>query len=313
MIEPSPHKLPGNIFMQPWWLDVVAKDDWIELKIEKGGDLKARWPIVMRKKMGFVHIEMPVLTQKTGPWIKQESTKQVSLHSNERKLLEELIEKIPSFDRFNLNLDESIINYLPFKWSGFKQSSNTSFRINDPYNSEAVWANFKSTVRRNIRRAQENCTISTNLTSKELYLQIKKTFHRKNKEPSYSFELIDDLINEATKRNRANIIGVLNKNNEVISAQLFIHDDNVTYYLAGGFDNDNIEPGAVSLGMFEGIRLAAARKNAFDFEGSSVNGIEQFFSSFGSIPIHFHNIHKVSNKYLPVYLLKEIRNFRKTL
>ena len=59
--------------MQPWWLDIVAKNRWYDIEIKKGFDLKARWPIVP-KKYGFTYIEMPVLTQKLGPWIKKRVT-----------------------------------------------------------------------------------------------------------------------------------------------------------------------------------------------------------------------------------------------
>lgn len=304
-----PHSLPGTIFMQPWWLDIVAKNRWYDIEIKKGFDLKARWPIVLKKKYGFTYIEMPVLTQKLGPWIKKEGDKQETIHSNERSILLELISNLPKFDRLSYNIDESIVSYLPFIWTGFKQKSVTSYRLDKPINPDKVWENLKSSVRRNLRRAQETCEITNNITTRELYDLIEITFNRKKHRLRYSFEMLNELADKAKEENRANIIGVKNRNKELIAAQLFIHDDEVTYYLAGGFDNEKVEAGAVSLGMLEGIKLAVKYDNSFDFEGSSIEGIERFFSSFGSYPMHFHNIQKVSNRYFPISLLKEAQKF----
>ncbi len=312
MTELEPHILPGSIFMQPWWLDIVAHGDWADIQIVKGGDLKARWPIVFKTKKGFKHIEMPVLTQKLGPWIKNVSEKQEAIHSNERSVLEELIEKLPDFDRFTYNLDESITNYLPFIWKGFNQRSVTSFRICSPFNSDHIWDNLKSSVRRDIRRARETCSVANDISTSTLYELIEKTFQRNKGTIRYSFETLDTLVIEAKNRNRASLIGIKNSNNEIIAAQLYIHDDNVTYYLAGGFDHEKAVAGAVSYGLFEGIKLANDHSNDFDFEGSSIKGIERFFSSFGSEAIHFHNIQKVSKRYYPIHLLKEVQKMYKS-
>src|SRR5438445_8943831 len=58
-----------SIFQQPWWLDAVAPGAWDEVTIEKGGQLVARLPYVVKKHLGFTLISMPPLTQTLGPWL----------------------------------------------------------------------------------------------------------------------------------------------------------------------------------------------------------------------------------------------------
>lgn len=306
MSSMKPHELPGNIFMQPWWLDVVAPGRWEDIRVEKGGKLFARWPIVQKKEKGFTFITMPVLTQKLGPWIKQSGDKQESLHRTERSMLQELISQLPKFDKFGYNLNENITNYLPFVWAGFTQHSVTSFRFTFPIKSDEIWKKLKSSIRRLIKRADESLIIDSNVSVKELYNMISLTFDRQSKKIPYSEQLLLGLCEEAFERNRATILGAKDSNGELHAAHLFIHDDDVTYYLAGGFNSESEISGAVSLVLWNGIKEAEKRNNSFDFEGSSIESIERYFSSFGAKLIHFHNIQGFSKRFAPIYYGKKL-------
>lgn len=308
MSSMEPHELPGNIFMQPWWLDVVASGHWKDIRVEKGGQIFARWPIVQKKEKGFTFITMPVLTQKLGPWIKQNAGKQESLHRNERSMLQELISQLPKFDKFGYNLSEDIINYLPFIWTGFTQHSLTTFRFVFPFEHEKVFKQLKSSVRRHIKRAAESLEIDSNLNIEELYEMISLTFERQSKEVPYSKQILFELCEKALEKNRATILGAKDSSGKLHAAHMFIHDDEVTYYLAGGFDPDSEINGAVSFVLWNGIKEAEKRNNCFDFEGSSIESIEYYFSSFGAKPIHFHNIRGVSKRFAPIYYSKKLIN-----
>lgn len=308
MKKMEPHELPGNIFMQPWWLDIVAPGCWEDIQVEKGGQVFARWPIVQKKEKGFTFIAMPVLTQKLGPWIRTKGGKQESLHRNERSMLKKLIEKLPEFDKFGYNLNEDITNHLPFVWAGFTQQSNTTFKFTFPYKSDEIWTTLKSAVRRNIRRAEEELSIQSLAKPEQLYEMISLTFARQSKKIPYSKQMLTQLYEEASKRNRATILGAIDTNGKLHAAHLFIHDDEVSYYIAGGFDPNSNIPGAVSFVLWNGIKEAEKRNNSFDFEGSSIESIERYFSSFGAKPIHFHNIKGVSKRFAPINYGKKLIN-----
>ncbi len=47
----EPHELPGNIFMQPWWLDIVAPQKWKDIRVEKGNFCKMAY--CSKKNKGF--------------------------------------------------------------------------------------------------------------------------------------------------------------------------------------------------------------------------------------------------------------------
>ena len=311
MFDPAPHELPGNIFMQPWWLDIVAPGRWNDIQIKKGGQIYARWPIVSRKEKGLVFIEMPVLTQKLGPWIKIDSDKKERIHSIERTILEELIENIPEFDKFVYNLNISVDNYLPFVWKGFEQRSRTTFQIKNPINTDKSWKELKSSVRRHIKKAKELLTIDHETSAQDLYDIISKTFNRQGLKVPYSFETLKGLYSEGQKKGRAQIISARDSQNQLHAAQLLIHDDEVTYYLAGGINSDFQVAGAASLLLWNSINEAKIRGNTFDFEGSSIKSIERYFTSFGAQRVHFHQIYGMSRKYSLIKIGKDMINLIK--
>ena len=300
------HELPGSIFTQPWWLDIVAPKQWEDIQIKKGEEIFARMPIVKIKRKGFNMIEMPILTHKMGPWIKETSPKQERRHSNERKLLQELIDELPEVDYFSYNLDTNIQNFLPFVWKGFEQSSLSTFKFEFPFQLEELWKGMKSSVRRGIKRAKEELSLDSQLSISEAYELIEKTFTRQNIRPPFSENILERIFQEANSRNRISIIGARDKQNKLVASQVYIHDDDCTYYIAGGIDSDSNVAGLASYLIWEGINIAHSKNNSFDFEGSSIQSIENFFSTFGAKHCHYHRIYSVSKRFAPFYYGKKL-------
>lgn len=60
--------------------------------------------------------------------------------------------------------------------------------------------------------------------------------------------------------------------------------------------------GAASLTMWEAIKFAATVTKRFDFEGSMIEPIEQFFRSFGAVQKPYFTISKVSHPVVKVGL-----------
>ena len=300
------HELPGSIFTQPWWLDIVAPNQWKDIQVTKGGEIFARMPIVQRKKRGFSIIEMPLLTHKMGPWIKQTSPKQERKHSNERKLLEKLIEKLPKVDFFSYNLDTKVQSFLPFLWNGFEQNSFTTFKFTYPFKIEEVWNGMKSSVRRDIKRAEEKLVFDGDLSAEDAYSLVKATFVRQNIKPPYSKNILQQIYKEASLRDRISVFGARDEKGQLVASQIYIHDDDCTYYLSGGIDSESDIPGLASFLIWEGIKIAHSKKNSFDFEGSSIKSIENFFSSFGPEIFHYHRVSYVSKRYAPVHFTQKL-------
>jgi hypothetical protein len=84
------------IFQEPWWLDAVAAGAWQSLEVTRGTRVVARMPIVPRRICGLTIIRQPPLTPTLGPWIELPSTTMARRLTEEKKLFNDLIDKLPS-------------------------------------------------------------------------------------------------------------------------------------------------------------------------------------------------------------------------
>ncbi|MDI2587658.1 hypothetical protein OR571_11170 [Psychrobacillus sp. NEAU-3TGS] len=83
------------IFSKDWWLDAVAGEGkWDVILVEKGDEIVASLPYVIKKKFSFNYITMPMLTQTAGIWIKYpEGQKYVKKYLLKEKFVKKLSEK----------------------------------------------------------------------------------------------------------------------------------------------------------------------------------------------------------------------------
>ena len=62
-----------------------------------------------------------------------------------------------------------------------------------------------------------------------------------------------------------------------------VWDERIGYYLLGGYDPKESHHGASAIAMWEAIKFTKEELglNQFDFEGSMIQPVEQFFRKFG--------------------------------
>ena len=87
--------------------------------------------------------------------------------------------------------------------------------------------------------------------------------------------------------NAGEILAARGDDGRIHSASLFVHDERTTWYLLGASDTELRASGSASLLMWEGIRRAGTRGNAFDFEGSMLRHLERFVRNFGGEPVPY--------------------------
>lgn len=89
--------------------------------------------------------------------------------------------------------------------------------------------------------------------------------------------------------------------NDCHAAGFFAWDRQTMYYIAGGYNNSDKKGEAMSFLLWRGILLAKEKNLTFDFEGSMVPGIAEFFRSFGSEASTYYQVVKVQSSLLRFY------------
>lgn len=284
-------KYANNLFEQPWWLNIVAKNEWKEVVVEEKGEIVGRFPFVCSKKV----IELPVLTQTCGMWIKDPIIKTGNENlSVKKKIIDALIEQLPQYSTLKIALDSSVDYYLPFLWKGFKVVPRISYRLENLSNMDEVYANFSKTVKKNIKSAQKKVHIEQKSDVELLLTIMDKTFAAQGRKYPISKEKVRDIVCTCDARGNGKMFTAIDAEGNIHACSYFVYDENVCYYLIAGSDSEYRASGAQTLILWEAIQYAAQVSSVFDFEGSMVEGIETFFRRFGGTPVIYYEIRKQS-------------------
>jgi len=290
-----------TIFSQPWWLDTVAgKDNWDVVVVEKKGQIRATMPFVIKKTFFMTMLAMPPLTQTLGPWFRKSSAKYSKRLALHKKLIGELIAKLPPFDHFMQNFHYSQTNWLPLYWLGFRQTTRYTYILPDLRDETKLWSGLRENIRTDIRKASNRLQlrICNDKTISDFYRLNRLVFERRGIPTPYTEDFIVRLDEACIRHNARRIFIAEDEQGKLHAGVYVIWDRNSAYYLMGGSDPDLRNSGANSLCMWEAIKFAATVTGQFDFEGSMIEPVERYFRAFGAIQTPYFSISKTPSRLL---------------
>ena len=294
MLDTTPYA--NSVFEQPWWLDTVAPGKWGEVVVKKDGCVIARLPYVFDGRK----IKNPKMTQTLGIWM-DDSLKEYqrgNSHLNHQKsVIFELIERLPKYKSIKITLDSSVAYVLPFRWKGFRIEPSFSYRLENLQSildfDEKI-AN--KTVQRHIKAAEKVVVVVDNSAdgiNKMIELS-SMTFARQGRKIPHSIEFYERVMRSSIEHGCGQIMLAIDHKGIVHSGAFFLFDEKVCYYLIGGQNVDYKSDGSQNLILKKGIEFAKEKSQSFDFEGSMVEGIENFFRQYGGRQIVNYTIIKQS-------------------
>jgi hypothetical protein len=281
---------------------VCGPDNWGEVRIEHGGILQARLLYSIQRKYGFRVLGVPPLTQTLGPWFADTGAKLSGCLSREKELGYELIDRLPPHDLFEQSFHRSIVNWLPWYWRDFEQTTCYTYRLDDLSDLEEIWKGCSENIRRDIRKAERRYSLQVRTDlDVEAFLDLDEmTFNRQGMKLPYSRDLIYRLDAACVKHDRRRIFFAQAPDGALHAAVYLVWDDNSAYYLMGGSDPTLRNSGAGSLVMWSAIQYAAKVSRSFDFEGSMIEPIERFFRSFGARQIPYFQVRRFNSRSIKV-------------
>lgn len=286
-------KYANNIFEQPWWLNTVAKNQWKDLTIVENNEIIARWPIVSKKKILYRSITMPQLTQTLGIWIKPGHNAELDTLSRLKQIISELLNKIPSASYFKVRLDSSFKYFLPFHWRGYSIKPLVTYKISDLGNLDQVFSNFDKSTKRKIISAGKKLAIKEDLDIDVLINMVNLTYQAQNRKSPIPTDLIRSIDKACKKKGAGKMLAAVDDSGNVHACTYFVYDENIFYYLIPGSDPQYKSSNSQSLIIWEAIKIASQLSREFDFEGSMIEGIENFFRQFGGKPTVYYQISKM--------------------
>lgn len=250
------------------------------------GKVVARLPFVLDRG----HIKMPPMTQTLGVWM-DDSLKNYlrgNSHLNHQKeILFELIDKLPKHRSMKVCLDHSVSYVLPFRWKGYRISPSFSYRIRNVGEIEDIDKMITSkTVQRHVKAAEKVVVVDNTTNGINALLRLNEmTFARQGRKAPGNAKLYQRIMEESIQNESGRIMLAVGPDGTPHSGAFFLYDEKVCYYLIGGQDPEYKNDGSQNLILRKGIDFAAIVSRDFDFEGSNVEGIENFFRQYGGTQI----------------------------
>lgn len=296
------------LFSQAWWLDAIVGDNWDVILIENDGVVQASLPFVTHQRLGMTIITQPPLTQNLGPWLRPSTAKYAKRLGQEKDVIQRLFAQLPKHDLYRQNWHYSRTNWLPLYWQGYEQTTRYTYRFDNISDLNQIWSGFQENIRTDIRKAEKQLKVRTDLHLQTFIELNNKVFQRQNLALPYTQELLQK-IDAATARQNARQSFIAEDNHGRHHAGVYIvWDKETAYYLMGGGDPDLRNSGATSLCMWHAIQFTANQGKNFDFEGSMIEPVERFFRAFGAQQTPYFAISKTNSRIIQIeQLLRKLK------
>lgn len=295
----------NSIFERDWWLEALSPGQHGEVVVERGCQIAARFPYVLKNKYGFTLLTMPPLTQTLGLWLKpSRAMKHSSLIADQNELITALIESLPHFDYCIQYFHPSITYLLPFHWKGFKIEVAYTYVLEDLRDEKRLWDGLTHVARNNIKKAQTRfgLQVKTELGFDSLLEMQDLTYKRQGISFPYSRETLKRLDQACVAHDARKIFFAVDPEDRIHSALYVVWDELSAHALMMGTDPSLKSSGAPSFLLWEAIKSMAQVTSEFNFCGSMQEPINHFLRSFGGKLQTFYGISKINSALLQILL-----------
>lgn len=276
------NSLNGIVYAYSWYLDIVG-GDW-EALVE--GDYSIVFPLVKSQKYNINYLYQPIFTQQLGAF----SSKMV-----DETTLKRIISSIPKkykYQEFNLNILNQISN------SEYKVKDRVTFHLDliQPYFS--ISSNFSSYTKRNISKSialgiklRKGLPVADFMAFYKANLPVELKVHE--------YDKLQAIIEYSVEKNLGEIYAAYTIHDELCSAIFIIKSNGKIIDLAAASSLVGKANKAMFAIIDHLINKYSDTLTTFDFEGSNIEGVANFYSGFGSKPCIYK--HVVINN-LPWYI-----------
>jgi hypothetical protein len=286
------------LFLQPWYLDAVCEEGrWDAALAYKGEQLVAVLPYYLKRKFHWKYVAMPRLCKFMGPYILPKFR-----HLNEEThLFESLIGQLPKqLSAFEQDVNYAVVNWLPFYWAGFRQSTRYSYVLDLNLSESELYEQISKNYRQKIKAAKEKLMVSTGHSLLELQRLVALSFARQGLAAPFTPKFLEGLYDALNSHHSCQLFFAVDPDNQAVhSAALLAWDKQSAYYLLSGDDPSLRASGSAILLKWEAILFAKNTLHlpVFDFEGSMIRSIEIGRRDFGAQQRQYFRLQKEWSKW----------------
>lgn len=257
------------IYAYSWYLDIVSYKNWQVLVLD---DYKAVMPLPfarIKRKLFVKMLAQPLFCQQLGVFY----TKELKQATIDLFLKEYQKNKLFSY-QFNHGNSPVLEKLTP-------KIEKVNYELNLNQSHDTIRLNYSKNLKRNLKKALKNDLSLTNTITVNQFLSFKKE-NTKHHIKKSQYTLMSSLLTQLIQLNKAQFYGVL-KEERVVAIGFFIHANKRIIHLFSASTQKGKTLAAVAYLFDHLIRENAHTNTLFDFEGSMIPGVAQFFKSFGAV------------------------------
>jgi hypothetical protein len=265
------------IYCKKQYLDIMA-DEWFGIVLN---DYEAIMPICIKQKFGIRYGYTPAFVQQLG-------LIGINKLTTTNELLIALKKEILNIARYG----DIQFNYKNLFATTFCETK-TNFIIDLKNNYEYIFTHYKNDLKQNLKKTAKEEFIYTTTSDVEFAVDTyKNTYGERMLNISNSDYLnFKKLCTQLATTNNCIVRQVLNKQQEVLAIALLLVDENRIYNIA----NSNTALGRATEAnhfLIDNILQEFAGSGlTFDFEGSDLPGVKQFYQKFGALNEPYYHWH----------------------
>jgi len=291
LVDLSPH---GTIFHYSWWLQTTSPSFKILGVRDERGVLVAGLPIPYQLRPGLTLFHSPILTPYLGPVFDLSGVEGncEKLHFM-RSHGELLARNVKSFDSLRYVAGACAPDLQGFLWAGYRVHLAFTFRFSAAHSPEQITAGMTRTHLQKLKKAMRlNLNVVRDDGIEDLIYLNAKTFEKQRMKPVCSPGFLSRLWNAAHSQERAHLYVARTSDNKPAAALLTVHDKRTTYQIVSGVNPELRDIPAAYLVLWTALQDTIAAGRNFDFEGSSLRGVESFYRRWGANAVPIWRIEK---------------------
>jgi hypothetical protein len=280
LVDRSPH---GTVFHYSWWLEISSPRFQILGVRDKGGRLVAGIPLPMRRLPGLSLIHSPSLTPYLGPIfdLSREHGICDQLYLM-RSYGELLARRIPAFDSFRCVVGASGPDLQGFLWAGFQAELAYTFRISRSQTLASVEEQMTRTHYQNLSKALRLRLQVTRNEAAAASDALAEMHRRRHEALLYPEEIARRLCSAALERGKGDLYLARSSDEVPVAALFTVHDLRTTYQIISGFETSREYDQGSYILLWRALKDALEEGRDYDFEGSSLRGVEKFYRRWGA-------------------------------
>lgn len=277
----------GTIFHSAWWHRAWGAGVAVYARTDDDGSITAGLALHVKRYLGTRAVRRPPLTPLNGPLIGEPpASNRSGRHSWAKKQTNAIMEAVPRLGLYDFVVRPGTTDALPFLWNGYRSGLTHTYVL--PNGERDQWRdNMSEMNRRNLNKARREAdeadlSVDNDADVSEIAELLKDTARAKGFSFQRAAARLGPWWDEVRRREAGRLYIIRDGDGAPCAATVMVWDARTAYYLAGGMRDGTRRSSRLNLLLFERMITDAHEMGLdFDFEGSSLPGVERFFRGWG--------------------------------